>query len=593
MTQYLSQYLIVHMYLSFDSELTNSSSYIDKGTYYGLVFRRRLNKYGDTNAVGNTVVFTGTTILAGVSSGEVFGGDVFVQQLQYRLYRPETNPLDSPSSAFNIISSNIINANLRAYDPNSPTLAFPVNPTLFTTWLATTTVDDFTKNIGYSIFNNIQSSPTYDKNNVDRGLYPTRKYWSQNNPNNALTDRYREFLPLDFQDNPNIYGEITHLEVVQGELYTYQRNQFTREFFNTVGRLQTIEDGTVNIGNGSVLSREGLRLTNRGTNHKWSVVKGYTDSGKDTVYWFDTNRQTIMRFGSDGTQNLTERAMMTTFVRNNSRLVLNKFTPANNQGLHGVWDDIGKNYILTCRAWVDSLPWAMGANYSAGDLAIYGEQYGVPIIYIASEANIDQEPSEDSRFWTRASFSDTRYYNLWTLVFNEKKNAFSMFYSFYPRIYHVNDNRYFSPSPYLGFENDVYRHRDKDAEVLNFYGENHLGFTEYVINMYPQINKKFVAIGYNCLLKPYKVEVFSQFISQSGIDNRETYMDRDAIEMRENVSFVSIQNNLDRFGRNDEDTAPMRGLFAKVKTYFLHGENQKINDCTISFRMGQRNVSNP
>ena len=583
--------------LEIEEPLVNQNSFTDSGQYYGLIFRSKLNKYGDVNAIGNTVVYTGTTIYAGQSSGNVFGGDVFNQQLHFKHIRSKTSNSTSPARAFNIISSNIVNVNLRAFDPAEPTNAFPANQQDFTVWLATLTPADYTKNIGYSIFNNVQSNAVYDRNNKDKGLYPTRKYWSQTNPNNSQADRYREFLPLDFQDNPNVYGEITHLEVIQGELFTYQQKMFTREFFNATGRLTTSEDGSVNIGNGSVLSRDGLRNTARGTQHKWSVVKGFTDAGKDTVYWVDVSSASIMRFGSDGTQNLTERAMMKTFVRNNIRFVSDKFTPANNEGIHGVWDDIGKNYIVTCRAWKSTEDFDAEEAYKIGQVVIFGEEKGIPTLWFcilptfnAAEGEL---PPDSPLYWRQIAFSDSDYYNVWTLVFNEQKNVFTHFYTFYPRIYHRNDNRYFSPNPILGNENKIYRHRDLGQQYIIFYDEDNEGFTEYVVNDYGTINKKFNALGYVSLLKPFRVEVFSQFISQNqGIDDRETFMERDNMEMRENVTFMQIRNNLDSDGRADQDTAPMRGVFARIKTFFKARESQKINDCTMNLRMGERNVKN-
>jgi len=358
----------------------------------------------------------------------------------------------------------------------------------------TITQDDFTKNSGYNIFNNVQSQSIFDVNSKDRGFYPVRKFWSQVNPDNSQIDRYREFLPLDFQDSPNVYGEITHLEVINGELFTIQRNMFTREFFNSTGRLVSAEDGSILIGDGSVLSREGMRMTKRGTKHKWSATLGYSDSGKDVIYWADTSTASIMRFGSDGSQNLTQRAMYDTFFRNNIRFVSERFTPANGQGLHGVWDDIGKNYILTCRAWKDVEPYNEDLAYKNGQVASLGEDMGIPIFYLSIKDYTvpNSFPPPNEEYWRKIEFSENDYYNVWTLVFNEKKNGFTHHYTFYPKIYHVLDNRYFSPSPYSGEEAMIYRHRDLRGQEIVYYGRDNEGYTEYVVNDYANINKKFV-----------------------------------------------------------------------------------------------------
>lgn len=580
--------------LNLEDFVVNQSSHTDSGLYYGIIFRRKINKYGDANAIGNTVVYTNATVFNGQTSVDVFGGDVFNQQMQFRYFLPEA--YDDSSFAFNITSQNIVNVNLRSYDPTSTALAFPVSTDSSTVWLQSTVYDSYDKNIGYSIFNNAQSTPVFDPFSIDTGIYLTRKYWSQLSPNNSNVDRYREFLPKDFQDSPNIYGKITHLENINRELFTYQIRGFTREFFNNVGRMQTMEDGNVNIGDGSVLSRDGLLMATRGTQHKWSVVKGFTDAGKDVMYWVDADYAAIMRFGSDGSVNLTERTMFSTFIRNAIRFAVGKDSPANNEGIHGVWDNIGRNYIVTCRAWKTELTWTNTTAYSVGDEVKFGEALGVPIIYKCIQDNTGISPQLEigQEYWTAIKFDDVEYYSLWTLVFNEKKNAFTHFYTFYPRIYHTQNNRYFSPNPYDGSESDIFRHREIKGRELNFYGADHVGFTEYVINYAKTVVKKFVALGSNSLLTPIRYEVDTQFISRNGIDNRTTYMTREEdVDMRENAALTTIKNNLDPQGRNDQDTAPMRGLWGKFRTYFKAGEKQKINETTVAIRIGQRNTTNP
>ena len=179
------------------------------------------------------------------------------------------------------------------------------------------------------------------------------------------------------------------------------------------------------------------------------------------------------------------------------------------------------------------------------------------------------------------------------MVFNEQKNSFTHRYSFYPKIYHTQNNRYFSPSPYEEESNNIYRHRDKQVGELMFYGRENVGFTEYIINYMSRTVKKFIAHAQTALLKPKRVEFETQFISQNGIDNRKTYLDRADFTMRENQAFSNIKNNLDSQGRNDQTTAPMTGLWLKIRTFFAANEKQKINDTTVVIRTGQRNVENP
>ena len=584
--------------LFLDNYAVNVSNHKDTGLYYGLIFREKSQKYGDRNSFGNTVVFTGTTIYKDQVAADVFGGDVFCQQLQFRQAVPTIENFNG--YAFTIPSHNIVNVNLRQYDPSNPVgqLVFPQSTTNFAIWITRDYYDTYLKNYGYSITNQVQASTVFDPEGNNLGNYITRKYYSQLNPNNANTDKYREFLPLDFQDNPNNFGPITHLEIVNGELFTLQQRGFTREFFNATGRLQSAEDGDVLIGDGSVLSRKGLRLTMLGTNQKWSVCKGFTSSGKETIIWINDEFGCVVRFGADGTVNISEREMMSVFFRERMRFVIGKDTPADNQGISTVWDNIGKNFIITQRAWKDSPEWITENDYFVGNSVILNQTLGVPQIYVCLADNTSEEDntpgtSGGAAYWEAISLEDLDYYNTYTIVFNEQKNSFTHRYTFYPKIYHTQNNRYFSPSPYIIESNNIYRHRDKDVQEITFYGRENVGYTEYIINYMSRTVKKFIAHAQTALLKPKRVEFETQFISENGIDNRKTYLDREDFTMRENQAFSPIKNNLDSQGRNDQTTAPMTGLWLKIRTFFAANEKQKINDTTVVIRTGQRNVENP
>jgi hypothetical protein len=569
------------------------------GRFQSLIFRSKKDKYGARNAFGNTVVFTGATAYNGQTSVSVFGGDVFNQQVQFR--QAKRISLTTSSSAFNIISTNIVNTNLRPFDINVPYRSFPVFPILPKDWMIPAdldAIDYYFRNTGYSIFNQVQASTVFDPEGNNLGNYITRKYYSQLNPNNANTDKYREFLPLDFQDNPNNFGPITHLEIVNGELFTLQQRGFTREFFNATGRLQSAEDGDVLIGDGSVLSRKGLRLTMLGTNQKWSVCKGFTASGKENIMWVNDEFGCVIRFGADGTVNVSDREMMSTFFRERMRYVIGKDTPADNQGISTVWDNIGKNFIITQRAWKDSPEWITENEYVIGNSVIFNQTLGVPQIYVCLADNTSEEGNTPgtlggAAYWEAISLENLDYYNTYTIVFNEQKNSFTHRYTFYPKIYHTQNNRYFSPDPTDSQSRAIYRHRDKDANEITFYGVPNEGFTEYIINYMSRTVKKFIAHAQTALLKPIRVEFETQFISQNGIDNRKTYLDRADFTMRENQAFSNIKNNLDSQGRNDQTTAPMTGLWLKIRTFFAANEKQKINDTTVVIRTGQRNVENP
>jgi hypothetical protein len=579
--------------LLFESGLSNvSTANNDFGIYQSAILRLRVNKFGNINQQ-NILEDLNGVISVNETSGDTFGGNCFIQQMQFKqsiLLGAGIAQLDNQGRGYNIISCNYANSNLRFYDTTASGAVFPVSTQSFATWLNTVFFDQQGYSSQYNIQNNIQSRAVFDVNLESTSELITRKYYSQINLINSISDQNRVFMPLDFADNMNTYGEISLVANINDELFTFQQNSTTREFFNSEGRLSTVEDGTVAIGDGSVLSRRGLRLSAFGTNHRWTFVKGLSDSGKEVAYWFNIDFHAIMRFGQDGTVNLSERGMMKTFLRQNTRFVRNKFTPAHDQGAHAIWDDRGKNYILTVRAWKDSSDWsADGINYGVGQTVLLGQLWGVPIMYeciLNHTSSNENSPTSvnASTYWIKREFTDNKYYNLFTLVYNEKKNAFSHYYTFFPKIYINNLDRYLSYDPITANQNKLYLHREDSVNPLVFYGVEHEGFTDYVINIENTLVKKYSAIAYSSVLKPYKTEFETLFISNNGQQFRFSGLVRSDFNMRESNAFSAIKQN--------SDTAPMVGQWLLIRTFFKAREQQKISDTITSLRFTQRNNKN-
>lgn len=598
-----------------NQSFSNFLNSIDYGVYYSIHYRRRTNKYG-TKTSNLNIFSTNYKILNGEQSKLVFGGDVYTQgsYIKHQYYSNDTGAEDREgkggASSMLIVTQNKINTQLRTLVPDLGNRIFPQQIPDWPTWALKTLNEQeyYTDNSAYLEIKNQQLVPAFDPELLTRTTFPTRILWSELKPNSSVKDFYRLFPPGQFRDNPNNYGAITHMDIKQGELFTLQELCYTREFLNSTGRLGTIEDGSVIIGDASVLSRPGIRLTQLGSKHKWSYARGLTDAGTDVRCWVNTDFFVVLRAGRDGTVNLTERAMMDTFLRDHMRFVKDKFTPADNQGIHAVWDDVGKNFIITCRAWIDHDAWSATAiGYKKGQVVSYGDNNSIPILYLCTQ-NIAAEgpntrPGEPTvataipgseigdDYWERKEFSDGSYYSVWTLAFNEARNRFTHFQTFYPKIYANHFDRYFSPSPFEGESNRFFLMRDSDPLV--FYDRDNEGYSEYVINQENNILKKFVSIAYNSIIKPFKVELKTLFISEQGAEERVTVLNRDEFKVRENITYSTIKNSLDSNGQTNQRTAPMKGLWLKIKTFYKARENQKINDIFVPIRTGQRNIKNP
>jgi hypothetical protein len=583
-------------FINIDSDIVNTGTATDNLIYSTIHFRRRSNKYGNLGS-NNDVLYTGFFIESSVSNVLCFGGDVYTQQTWFRNRLPSITGQTGGSTGFNIISQNRLNTQLRTFDlTNTTNLLFPYSAGGFIAWLDSEELDQITKNAAYSVVKNQQYKAVFDPNAIDRSEFPTRIIASESSPNGSVKDFNRVFLPSVFRDNPVNFGPITHLDIKQGELFSLQELCYTREFLLENGRLGTIESGNVIIGDGDVLSRSGIRLTQLGSKHKWSYGRGYTEAGSDVRWWVNSDFFNVLRSGADGTVNLTSRTMMDTYMREHMRFVKDKYSPADGQGIHTTWDSRGKNIVITARGWKDSFPWNEGSRYAQGSTVTEGELYGVPIIY---ESKLFQTATEENRpgtiggeqFWDKKEFSDTNYYSLWTLCFNEQNNRFTHFYTFYPRIYTNHFDRFFSPNPKNGLSGQLNIHRE--GPELVYYDDEHDGYSEYVINYQEFAPKIFVAMAYNAILAPFKVVVRTLYSSPNYVQDRVSEMNREDFTFRENSWRTPIKRSKDDQGRSDKDTERIIGFWLRIKTFFKAREKQKINDIFVATRIGQKTPKNP
>ena len=311
-----------------------------------------------------------------------------------------------------------------------------------------------------------------------------------------------------------------------------------------------------------------------------------------SLFWLNTDFNAILRYGADGTVNQSMRNYMQTFLREYTQIVRNKLTPADGQGIHGIWDEQLNSYLITARAWTDAASdWIQNGFYFVGGVVIFGETFGVPQLYecIVQNAGVDEPPTQRPDLWRKVDFRESKFYNVWTLVFSEKKDGFTEFYTFYPKIYFQQNERYFSSNP--ANEGEIWQHRL--GEPLVYYGQEHEGFKTYVINFAKNLNKKFSAIGIVSLLKPFKIIFESLFIKESGQEVRVTRLDRDEFRFQNTVNYSPIKNTLDNNGSNSGDTPDIRGIYLKIKFFFKAREKQKVNDIDVYTRITKRNQNKP
>jgi len=283
----------------------------------------------------------------------------------------------------------------------------------------------------------------------------------------------RIWLPLDMKSLETKYGAITDIKVLfglsgQNILMVWQERRFTAQYFDNTANIVS-NSGELLIGNGAILERTGQDLSEYGCQYKWLIKKGQSDTGKDIVYWVDFRKGAIMRFGADGSSNIIGNIAQ--LINNATMLaILNQYanddTPAQFLGCHAVWDNINKEYILTLRLMPKMLEAgvaAMEGEFMASPTLTWGfEEF--PVIYQSLED--DNVTTPPGATWRTISGYDSEYFEILTIVWNERDNKFKTFRTFTPKIYGQWNNTIVSSHPTKN--NLIYEHNAATSEALYY-----------------------------------------------------------------------------------------------------------------------------
>ena len=457
------------------------------------IFRTIPNKYGATNTGiyettnCNSIDIDNITI---ATIFDMFGGDAMVQRQYKRIANITLTVTGLLTRALKyyvagFYSQNRVNSqmqlNISDTDRTLPgkkgsVFTWVVNSgadggePLFPGLIATPTTYPsvtYSYNKGYTPTNNIQSYNAFDATVTQIESQPTRIYWSEIKAINSLADQYRIILPLNYRDLEPAYGEIVDMKSINKDLFTWQPRSFQRQYFNTAGTLSSSDNSQILVGDGSVMGRSGDELSMYGTQHKWSVIKGVTQGGKDTVYWINTENKKVMRFGSDGTVVLSDRNGMQSWFSNNLGFAQLYATPADNLGIHGVYDNRFQEAIFTIRAKIASEytillasgdvmnPNSFYYNSLNRDFNGFYTYYKPKSIFLLNNTKMPETGADWETYFDKITTDNNQAYNLYTIALNEYRNKFTTYYSFEPKIYLQHRNGILSQHPTL---TPVYEH---------------------------------------------------------------------------------------------------------------------------------------
>ena len=527
------------------------------GFYYGQVFRdlggnkkypvnKELTQYQTT---GHFYILTsGQTGI--INAEPVFGGDVFNQK-SYTLLRmgshsnagPNPRSAATMGSAMGFYSQNTSNLQMLNVLDNDGTFTGPgyqFPQSLDTSFGGTFPAGSWGSGVcywieqwpevsnqqnynrGYDPIDNSILDTGYDTNLDYNGYLPSRITWSAKKVIESQKDNYRLFKPLDFSDLDLTLGPIVHHDIVDNNFYTWQPYSVQRQYFSEASLFGAREGSDIVVGSGSILGSPGKELTSIGMFKKWSHVKGKSQNGKDTFYWYNDQLQKIVRFGQDGTRVVSDKGMIS-YLTNNGKYVSNQDYPLTGLGVHGVWNDKYSEAIFTFK-------------------------------YI-------EEPTTKQ----------------FTLVYDELKNGFICFHSYYPNIYLQYKNTFFSPNP--STPKTIYLH-DRGSEST-YYGTYVTPTITAVMNYDPNISKNFEALQMVTDQQPFFVDLTTP--------NHISYLDETEFEEREDLWYSPIKNDSTSTGLNNGNTSRLWGKWLKVKLSLEASVGkQKLINFMVKFRAMSR-----
>jgi hypothetical protein len=359
----------------------------------------------------------------------------------------------------------------------------------------------------------------YNSNSTYDGFIPNRIIWSAKKVIGSRKDNYRSgYGVIDFAELDLTNGPIMHHEIINNNFYTFQPYSVQRQYFRDASLIGAQSGTDIVIGSGSILGAPGVELSSIGLFKKWSHIKGKNQTGKDTFYWYNDQLQKIVRFGDDGSRVISDKGMMS-YLLNNGKYVSSQNYPLTGLGVHGVWNDKYSEAIFTFK-------------YNDG---VSNKQF--------------------------------------TLVYDEIKNGFVGFHSYYPNIYLPYKNTFFSTNP--SSQKAIYLH-DRGSDST-FYGTYVVPSLTAVMNYEPNISKNFEALQFVTDTVPFDVYL--------NTTNHISYLEDSDFEKREDLFYSHIKNDSTGTGVNNGNTSRLWGKWLKVKmTFEASVGKQKLINFIVKFR---------
>jgi hypothetical protein len=533
-------------------------------------------------------------------------GDAFIQGSFVKLRTPfDPNPTSYTAWGFgygvNLHSFNRGNYQMEHEKTNG--LGVPAD-TSVVDWLESTEVLHGKYTSGYSNRFDVSSQSAFNQDIQTPTVYPTRICYSETKPNGSISDEYRIYKPLNFRDLDISNGEIVHHEIGNGELLTWQLRSFERQFFNSTGMLQSADGSEVILGDSGALQRKGMRISNIGTSHKWSVVKGRSKGGNDIFFWFSPEIGCVARFGYDGTVPISSIQMMSKYARQELYWAKDKHEPSFDFGIHGIWDDYYSSYHIVGRGVRHTAgEWDPRITYSYNGTQVYVYVYendsnGVRIdtprsFRLGTLSSTNESPLTTQGVWEE----QVGDYSKVNIDYSMIKSGFHSRHSWHPKTMLKWGDSFVYARPGVN-ESRVYIH-NRGWKGFNFLDQGLFSqgydmdpFIEMIFNEQVNNKKEYVAIELNSRALPDRIEFktnqHESYLEGADFEKDEIHDDLWSSWIK-NDSTVSLDNPS---GLNNLDTSSLFGDHLLIKYRFdkpyEEGTDRSLFNAVLKFNVLSR-----
>ena len=278
---------------------------------------------------------------------------------------------------------------------------------------------------------------------------PTRIYYSDEKAVGSLYDAYRKVKPLNFVDLELQNGAISAIYDIRDVMVVIQPTFVGAIPYASDTLIQSDSTAKILVGSGTVYSNRVYPLSSFGTSIKTMSCKGYNSNGNPQVYWMSDDFANFNRYDYSGVKILSSDNNMRTWFLNNTKHIKNEFD------VNIYYNTKKEDVVMTARA-VKALPaWNPATTYAPSTQVVFGSAGNwqdwnfeqIPSVYISTSApsNTNKIPYGNTTFWTPIEPTDSNYYNLWSLIFNEKRNNFTTFMTPLQKRYFKHNNLVLTP----------------------------------------------------------------------------------------------------------------------------------------------------